>query len=153
MEPRDYYKDRIGEEIAVSGWLTVEQEEITQFANMTGDTYFIHVDPQAAKETPFGTTIAHGFWTLSMLSHFARESLPQTEGIALNVNYGLEKVRFIEPVKCGARIRGRFKVLSVEEKEPGQRMTRLGAMVEIDGVDRPALVADWLTLAFLENES
>ena len=140
----------VGQEVGCSDWLVVEQSMITTFAELTGDVYFIHVDPEKAKETPFGTTIAHGFLTMSMLAHFARESLPMVEGVEMSVNYGLDKVRFIEPVKCGARIRGRFTVLSVDDSKPGRRMTTLAARVEIEGVERPALTAEWQSIAFLK---
>lgn len=149
----DHYPSFVGKEMAVSDWLTVEQDMITTFGDLTGDVYFIHMNPErAAAETPFGTTIAHGFLSLSLLANFARECLPMVNGISMSLNYGLDRVRFVEPVKCGARIRGRFSVMEVDDSRPGKRMTRLGASVEIDGIQRPALTAEMLSLAFIEAQ-
>jgi len=147
----DYYPSFVGKEISCSDWLTVEQDMISTFGNLTGDVYFIHMDPdRAAAETPFGTSIAHGFLTLSLLANFARECLPMVDGISMSLNYGLDRVRFVEPVKCGSRIRARFSVLEVDDSRPQKRMTRLGATIEIEHVERPALSAEMLSLAYLD---
>ena len=145
----DEIRSRIGKEIGVSGWLTIDQKRIDEFAESTEDRQFIHVDPQAAAQTPFGTTIAHGFLSLSMLSRMATEVMliPDTTRMALN--YGLDRVRFIAPVKSGKRIRGRFRLDSVEEKAPGQMLFRHTVTVEIEGEEKPALTAEWLGLLFV----
>lgn len=146
---RDYYKERIGEEIAVSDWLDVTQSMIDVFADLTGDRYFIHINPERAKASPFGGTIAHGFLTLSLLAEFARQCLPFVEGVAMSVNYGIDNLRFIAPVRSGARIRGRFAVKEIDDDRPGRRLTTLVATVEIEGEAKPALTCEWRSLSFL----
>jgi acyl dehydratase len=138
----------MGEEVGVSGWLTIDQRRIDEFAEATEDRQFIHVDPAAAARTPFGGTIAHGFLSLSMLSRMAAEAMLVPENIKMAVNYGLDRVRFIAPVKNGRRIRGRFRLDSVEEKAPGQILLRHTVTVEIEGENKPALTAQWLGLIF-----
>lgn len=136
----------IGKETGVSDWIEISQERINKFADVTEDHQFIHVDPEAAKATPFGTTVAHGFLTLSMLSRLASGSVLVCEGIKMGVNYGFEKVRFVAPVKSGKRIRGRFTLMSADQKLPGQWSFKYGVKVEVEGEDRPALAAEWLTM-------
>ena len=145
----DEIRTRIGEEIGVSGWLTIDQQRIDEFAEATEDRQFIHVDPDAAARTPFGGTIAHGFLSLSMLSRMAAEGMLVPDNIRMAVNYGLDRVRFIAPVRSGKRIRGRFRLDSVEEKAPGQLLLRHTVTVEIEGEERPALTAEWLGLIFV----
>ncbi len=128
----------------MSDWFTVSQECINQFADVTVDHQFIHIDEVRAKETPFGGTIAHGFLTLSLLSKFVSEVGLQLEGLTMGVNYGFDKLRFLAPVRAGARIRARFKLNSVTEKKPGQFLMSYGVTVDIEGEDIPALIADWL---------
>lgn len=128
----------------MSDWFTVSQECINQFADVTIDHQFIHIDEVQAKETPFGGTIAHGFLTLSLLSKFVSEVGLQLEGLTMGVNYGFDKLRFLAPVRAGARIRARFKLNSVTEKKPGQFLMSYGVTVDIEGEDIPALIADWL---------
>jgi acyl dehydratase len=140
---------RVGEEVGVSGWLTVDQDRITAFADATEDRQFIHVDPAAAAQTPFGGTIAHGFLTLSLLSRMAAETMLIPEGLRMIVNYGLDRVRFLAPVQSGKRVRGRFTLDAVEDKAPGQILLRHLVSVEIEGEDKPALSAVWLTLLFI----
>lgn len=142
-------RDRIGQDIGVSGWLTMDQRRIDDFAQATEDRQFIHVDPQAAAQTPFGTTIAHGFLSLSMLSRMAAEVMLVPDSTRMAVNYGLDRVRFIAPVKSGKRIRGRFRLDSIEEKAPGQLLLRHTVTVEIEGEEKPALTAEWLGLMFV----
>jgi acyl dehydratase len=142
-------RGRIGNEIGVSGWLTMDQQRIDEFAKSTEDRQFIHVDPQAAAQTPFGTTIAHGFLSLSMLSRMAAEVMLIPDSTRMAVNYGLDRVRFIAPVRSGKRIRGRFRLDSVEEKGPGQLLLRHTVTVEIEGEEKPALTAEWLGLLFV----
>jgi acyl dehydratase len=144
----DDIRARIGEEIGVSGWLEISQQRIEEFADATEDRQFIHVDPDAAAQTPFGGTIAHGFLSLSMLSRMAADVMLIPDSTRMAVNYGLDRVRFIAPVRSGKRIRGRFRLDSVDEKAPGQMLMRHTVTVEIEGEDRPALTAEWLGLIF-----
>ncbi len=139
----------IGSEIGVSDWITVDQDRINQFADVTEDHQFIHVNPEAAKMTPFGGTIAHGFLSLSLLSKFAEQGSLSLEGVAMGVNYGMDKMRFINPVPVGSKVRGRFVLKDAQEKNPGQYLITSTVTVEIDGIDKPALVADWLTMQFV----
>lgn len=145
----DEIRSRIGEEIGVSSWLTVDQERIEAFAEATEDRQFIHVDADAARQTPFGGTIAHGFLTLSLLSRMGAETLLGPEGVKMALNYGLDRVRFLAPVRSGKRVRGRFTLDSVEEKAPGQVLMRYVVTVEIEGEEKPALTAAWLGLIFI----
>jgi acyl dehydratase len=142
----DEIGSRVGTEVGVSGWLTVDQARIDAFADATEDRQFIHVDPEAAAQTPFGGTIAHGFLSLSLLSRMGAETMLLPEGMTMAVNYGLDRVRFLAPVKSGKRVRGRFTLDSVEEKAPGHILMRHTVTVEIEGGDKPALTAVWLTL-------
>ncbi len=141
-------RQRVGEETGVSSWLLVDQDRITAFADATEDRQFIHVDPEAAAKTPFGGTIAHGFLTLSLLSRMAAETILVPDTTRMVVNYGLDRVRFLAPVRSGKRIRGRFTLEGVEEKAAGQILLRHVVAVEIEGEDKPALSAVWLTLLF-----
>ena len=143
-------KDRIGQELGVSDWVTVDQDMIDKFAEATGDHQFIHVDVEKAKMTPFGGTIAHGFLTLSLLPRLAAEAdMPRPEGVKMGVNYGGNKVRFLTPVKSGSRVRGRFKLLDIEEKRPGQWQQTQEFTVEIEGESKPALIAEWISQFFV----
>lgn len=139
---------RVGTEVGVSDWLTIDQHTIDVFADVTQDHQFIHVDPDAAAKTPFGGTIAHGFLTLSLLSRMAADVLMRPENIKMGVNYGFEKVRFLAPVRAGRRVRGRFKLAAFEEKRPGQFQFTHNVTVEIEGEDKPALIADWIGMIF-----
>jgi acyl dehydratase len=141
-------RTRVGEEIGSSSWLTVDQARIDSFADATEDRQFIHTDPAAAAQTPFGGTIAHGFLSLSLLSRMGAEVMLFPPGLKMAVNYGLDRVRFLAPVKSGARVRGRFTLDSVEEKAPGQVLMRHIVTVEIEGEDKPAMTAVWLGLLF-----
>jgi acyl dehydratase len=145
----DEIRARVGEEIGLSGWLAVDQARIDAFADSTEDRQFIHLDPEAAARTPFGGTIAHGFLTLSLLSRLASEAMLLPDNLKMVVNYGLDRVRFLAPVRSGRRIRGRFVLDSVEEKAPGQVLMRHVVTVEIEGEDKPALTAVWLTLLII----
>jgi acyl dehydratase len=141
-------RSSIDREVGVSTWLTVDQDRITAFADATEDRQFIHVDPDAAAHTPFGGTIAHGFLTLSLLSRMAAEVVLVPDSTKMVVNYGLDRVRFLTPVSSGKRVRGRFTLDSVNEKAVGQILLRHIVSVEIEGEDKPALSAVWLTLIF-----
>jgi acyl dehydratase len=142
-------RDRIGDEVGVSAWITVDQARIDAFAEATEDRQFIHIDPAAAAETPFSGTIAHGFLSLSLLSRMGAEAMLLPDGLRMAVNYGLDRVRFLAPVRAGSRVRGRFRLDSVEEKAPGQILLRHTVTVEIDGEDKPAMTAEWLGLMFV----
>ena len=139
-------RDRLGQEVGVSSWITIDQPRIDAFADATEDRQFIHVDPEAAAQTPFGGTIAHGFLSLSLLSRMGAEAMLVPQGLKMGVNYGLDRVRFIAPVRSGRRVRGRFTLDSVDEKVPGQWLLRHTVTVEIEGKDKPALTAVWLAL-------
>ena len=147
--PLEDVRGRIGTEVGVSGWLMIDQDRITAFADATDDRQFIHVDPDLAAQTPFGGTVAHGFLSLSMLSRMAADAMIVPEGLKMAVNYGLDRVRFIAPVPSGKRIRGRFRLDSVEEKAAGQILVRHTVTVEIEGEEKPALTAEWLGLLFI----
>ena len=142
----DEIRNRIGEEVGVSSWIAIDQARIDEFADATEDRQFIHVDPPAAAQTPFGGTIAHGFLSLSLLSRMGAEAMLVPDGLKIAVNYGLDRVRFLAPVRSGSRVRGRFILDSVEEKVPGQVLLRHLVTVEIEEEEKPALSAVWLTL-------
>ncbi len=144
----DEIRSRVGTEIGLSSWLTVDQARIDAFAEATEDRQFIHTDPAAAAQTPFGGTIAHGFLSLSLLSRMAADAMLIPEGVKMAVNYGLDRVRFLAPVRSGSRVRGRFTLDSIEEKAPGQLLMRHVVTVQIEGEDKPALTAVWLGLIF-----
>lgn len=134
----------IGQEVGVSRWIEVTQPRIDAFADCTEDHQFIHVDPEAAKATPFGGTIAHGFLTLSLASAMSYDAVAPLDGVTMGVNYGLDKVRFLTPTPAGSRIRGRFKLLSAEDRGGGRWLLKHELTVEIEGADKPALIAEWL---------
>ncbi len=136
----------IGQPLGVSDWFVMDQARIDAFADTTEDHQFIHVDPARAAETMFGGTVAHGMLTLSMMSGMAYGALPVMEGMSASVNYGFEKVRFITPVRSGARIRGAFTLTDAQMRGGDKLMCNLAAVVEIEGEDRPALTAEWLIL-------
>lgn len=140
---------RIGEEL-VSDWIEVTQAMIDAFADATGDHQFIHVDPVRAAHTPFGGTVAHGFLTLSLIPQLAEnvQDRPRLADIRMGVNYGSNRVRFLHPVRSGSKVRARFKLLSFDEKRPGQFQQADAITVEIDGVDTPALSAEWISQVF-----
>ena len=143
-------RERVGSELGVSQWHLIDQTMVDRFADVTDDHQFIHVDPARARaETPFGGTIAHGFLTLSMLSVLLSEVMPRIEGTRTSINYGFDKIRFLTPVKTGARIRGRFVLKEVTERGAGEVMFRNEATVEIEGGAKPALVAEWIGMAVL----
>jgi len=143
------YQALVGKEIGVSSWHLIDQPRIDTYADVTEDHQFIHVDPERAKkETAFGTTIAHGFLTMSMLSVMSYEVMPAIAGTTMGVNYGFDKLRFISPVRSGKRIRGRFVLAEAKLRKPNELQSRTNVTVEIEGEDKPALVADWLGLIY-----
>lgn len=134
----------------VSDWVLVDQDMIDKFADATGDHQFIHVNPDMAKMTPFGGTIAHGFLTLSLMPLLASKTeQPRIDGVKMGVNYGGNKVRFLTPVRSGKRVRGRFKLLELVEKRPGQWQQTNEFTVEIEGEDKPAMIAEWISQIFV----
>jgi acyl dehydratase len=143
------YQAMVGKEIGLSSWHLIDQPRIDTYAEVTEDHQFIHVDPERAKkETAFGTTIAHGFLTMSMLSVMSYEVMPAIAGTTMGVNYGFDKLRFISPVRAGKRIRGRFVLAEAKLRKPNELQSRTNVTVEIEGEDKPALVADWLGLIY-----
>ena len=134
----------IGQEVGVSRWIEVDQARIDAFARITEDEQFIHVDPERAKSTPFGGTIAHGFLTLSLASTMSYDAVAPLDGMVMGVNYGFDKLRFLAPVPAGSKVRGRFKLLSAEDKGGGRWLLKHELTVEIEGADKPALIAEWL---------
>jgi len=138
-------QQRIGTE-TVSDWVEVTQAMIDKFADATGDHQFIHIDPVRAAQTPFGGTIAHGFLTLSLASAMSYDAVAPLDGVVMGVNYGFDKLRFLAPVPAGSNIRGRFKLLSAEDKGGGRWLLKHELTVEIEGADKPALIAEWLSM-------
>jgi acyl dehydratase len=134
---------KVGETIGTSDWFEIDQSRINAFADCTQDHQFIHVNPDMAKMTPFGGTIAHGFLTLSMLSPLM-ESACEKPDVMMSINYGFNKLRFLNPVKSGQRIRGHFKLLELTEKRAGQWQQTVEATVEIEGDEKPAMIAEWI---------
>jgi acyl dehydratase len=142
----DAYKALVGKEAGVSSWVLIDQRRVDAFAEVTGDFQFIHVDPVRAAGTPLGGTIAHGHLILSMIIPMSVEVMPPFQGARMGMNYGFNKVRFIHPVRTGQRIRGRFAVQDVRERSPGEYQINTSVTIEIEGEERPAMVADWLGL-------
>ena len=141
----------IGKDLEPSDWLTIEQERVNQFADATSDHQFIHINPEAAARTPFGGTIAHGFLTLSLLSHLLGKSGVAPKNMVMAINYGLNKVRFLEPVKVGQRVRVHQKITEVIEKRPQQWLITSAISMEIDGEEKPAFIAEMLGLFIVEK--
>ena len=138
------YREMVGREVGVSSWHLVDQSRINLYADVIEDHQFIHVDPERAKrETSFGTTVAHGFLTMSLMSIMSYEVMPVIEGTTMGVNYGFDKLRFISPVRAGSRVRGRFTL-----RKPTELQSRTNVTVEIEGEDKPAIVADWIGLIY-----
>jgi acyl dehydratase len=134
----------------VSDWVEVTQAMIDQFAESTGDHQFIHVNPEMAAKTPFGGTIAHGFLSLSLMPMLAAKTdTPRIEGVRMGVNYGGNKVRFLTPVRSGSRVRGRFKLLKFTERKPGVWEQVQEYVLEIEGEEKPALIAEWIALVYV----
>jgi acyl dehydratase len=148
IAPLDEIRAKVGQPIGVSDWIEVPQDRIGAFADATDDHQFIHVDPVAAAAAGFGGTIAHGFLTLSLLSRMAADAMLIPDTARMAVNYGLDRVRFLAPVKAGKRVRGHFTLEGADEKAPGQLLLKHQVTVEIEGEDKPALTAQWLGLIF-----
>jgi len=139
----------VGKELGRSAWLHIDQQRINLFAEATGDFQFIHVDPEKAAKTPFGGTIAHGFLTLSLIPKLIEDILVLPEGLKMVVNYGLDSVRFIQPVKVNSQVRLKVDLAEVVEKKPGQWLLKAIATLEIEGEAKPAYIAESLSLCFV----
>lgn len=148
---KDQVQSYVGQSMGASDWFQIDQDRINAFADATLDHQFIHVNPEQAKHTPFGTTIAHGFLTLSLLPFFqttmSEAFVP--EGLTMGMNYGFDKIRFLAPVKVGSRVRATAVLKDATEKKPGQWLFVAEITVEIEGEDKPALIADWLLMYFV----
>jgi acyl dehydratase len=145
-------QELLGTEVGVSRWITVDQPMIDAFADITQDTQWIHVDPdRAAAETPFGGTIAHGFLTLSLASRFAYDCFSMMPGQVMGINYGFNKLRFLSPVRAGAKLRGRFVLADIRKRSETELLRENNLTIEIEGQETPALVAQWLGLAVFED--
>lgn len=143
---------QLGQEVGLSNWITVDQAMIDQFAATTHDDQWIHLDGhRAARETPFGGTIAHGFLTLSLASRFAYDCFEDLPGQVMGINYGFDKLRFLSPVRPHDRLRGRFTLTDVQNRRPTELLRTSTLHIEIDGQDRPALVAEWLGLLIFDH--
>lgn len=140
----------VGTEFQPSSWMEVTQERINQFADATDDHQFIHVDAQKAAQTPFGGTIAHGFLTLSLVPSLLLENGLKVEGTVMGINYGSDKVRFLQPVPSGSRIRARQTLTEATEKRPGQWLTKTRVTVDIEGQEKPAMIAEFLAMIFIK---
>jgi len=148
--PLSEFRKMIGQPLGTSPWLEVTQKIIDLFADATGDNQFIHTDPDRARHTPFGGTVAQGFLSLSLLPRlFDMADLPHPPDIKMRLNYGGNRTRFLSPVNSGARVRGHFTLLALEEKRPGQFQMTMEFLLEIENRDKPALVAEWITQFFL----
>jgi acyl dehydratase len=144
------FKNSAGTELGPSDWLLIDQERINRFADATDDYQFIHVDPERAAATTFGSTIAHGFLSLSILPSLLAQIMPIPEGIVMGINYGTDKVRFSLPVNVDSRVRARARIEKVSARSGGQFMVKTRATLEIEGRKRPAVVADILSLYVVE---
>ena len=144
-------RDRVGQEIAVSDWMTISQDTINQFADATGDHQWIHVDRERAAQSPFKNTIAHGFLTLSLISALLRSAI-NPSGLRMAINYGLNRVRFIAPVPSGSRIRGRFTLSNIEETG-GSIQATWTTTIEREGGDKPVCAVEWLVRYYPASES
>lgn len=148
--PLEEFRQLAGTELGTSKWLLIDQDRINRFADATDDHQFIHVDPKQAAKTPFGSTIAHGYLTLSLVPYLNAQSMVAPQGTVMGINYGSDKIRFLQPVKTGSRVRSTTKVLSVQEKAPGQWLLKAAVTVEIEGSKKPALIAELLSLMIVQ---
>ena len=145
LDSPDSLKDLVGQEIAVTDWFNVTQERIQQFADATLDHQWIHVDVERARsESPFKAPIAHGFLVLSLLPHFMHEALQIRQGVRLGVNYGLNRVRFVSPVRAGSNIRARITLQSLKDVPPDGVQVVFNATVDLEGSEKPCCVAEWV---------
>ncbi|HCE7954231.1 TPA: MaoC family dehydratase [Pseudomonas aeruginosa] len=145
----DELRQLIGKDLEPSPWVLLDQQRISDFADVTEDQQFIHVDPEKAKATPFGGTIAHGLLTLSMLPSLIEKTVPALEGMKASINYGYNKVRFLAPVRSGKRIRAKFVIADFSEAGPGRYQVLTTITVEIEGEEKPALIAEWISMVLV----
>lgn len=145
----DEYRALVGKPVGTSDWITLDQVRIDQFADVTEDRQYIHTDPEAARQSPFGGTIAHGFLSLSMFSALATSGLPKITSATMEINYGFNRVRFLKPVLSGRRVRAVFTLLKLEERTPGQLLSTVSVNLEIEGETTPAVIAEWLVMTIL----
>lgn len=145
------YRRLVGKEVGRTDWIRIDQPMIDAFATLTGDDQFIHIDPERAAKTLFGTTIAHRFLTLAMIGGLGPKTVPPIESAREGLNFGLEHVRFVTAVPSDARVRVLFTLNGIEERAPGQILKRLGAVVELENSEKPALVAEWLTVSLIHD--
>ena len=149
INPADL-EDYIDKEVGVTDWLEIDQERINKFAEATDDFQYIHIDQERAAQTPFGSTIAHGFLTLSLLSKLSSSGGGiKLKDAVMGINYGLDKVRFINPVKAGKNVRARFTLMEANEKKPRHFLMKHKVTVEIEGEEKPALIAEWLGMTVI----
>jgi acyl dehydratase len=142
------YAARKGQAVGTSRWFVIDQKRINEFAEVTEDWQFIHVDPEKATNTPFRGTVAHGFLTLSLLVAMAIDALPALNRRVMGVNYGFDKIRFVTPVPSGGRVRAHFKLLDVTQRGPKEFLTKSEVSVEIEGIEKPAIIAEWLGVSY-----
>ncbi len=145
------YLAKTGSEVGLSRWFDITQQRINEFADVTEDWQFIHVNAEQAAKTPFGGTVAHGFLTLSMLAAMTYDAMPAVKGRVMGVNYGFDKIRFISPVRSGSRVRARFNLLDVTLRNSKEFLSKSEVVVEIEGVDKPALIAEWLGVSYFSE--
>ena len=145
VESLDSLKDKVGQEVGVSGWFTITQDRIQQFADTTLDHQWIHVDAERARrESPFGEAIAHGFLTLSLLPNFMHEVVAIKDGVRMGVNYGLNRLRFVSPVRAGSKVRARFVLQSLKDVQPNGIEALYNVTVEGENSEKPCLAAEWI---------
>lgn len=153
MRRREWTPSRLVEaadtDLGVSDWILLDQQRIDEFARVTLDDQFIHTDPVKARTSAFGGTVAHGFLTLSMMSAMSYQVVPGVHGRTTEINYGFSNIRFLSPVRAGCRIRGRFHLKEFTERKPAHWLATLQVLVEIEGEDKPALIAEWLCMSVL----
>ena len=147
------FKNSAGTELEPSDWLLIDQERINCFADATNDHQFIHVDAEKAAASPFGTTIAHGFLSLSLLSHLVGQTMLVPEGTVMGINYGSDKVRYLQPVKVNSRVRSKATIMEITEKPGGQLLVKISVTVEIENEKRPALIAEILSLYIVKEQA
>jgi acyl dehydratase len=147
---KEELQEYVDKPLEPSAWLRIDQNMINTFADATMDHQFIHVDEDRAAQTPFGSTIAHGYLTMSLISHFLGECSIRVENTVMAINYGSDKVRYVQPVKVNSEIRARATLMSISDKAPGQILTKTGITIEIKGEEKPALVAEILSLYILQ---
>ena len=148
--PSEELKNYIDKPMEPSAWITIDQDRINAFADATMDHQFIHVDEDKAAQTPFGSTIAHGYLTMSLISHFLGECAVGPDNAVMAINYGSDKVRYLQPVKVNSEIRAQSTLIEVSDRAPGQLLTKSRITIEIKGQEKPALVAEILGLFILQ---